>query len=523
MKYSTNAIATLMATLTGSLVAVGTTKCPTAACSQNTIDTRAVCGWSSPQTALLASTFTHFGIHEGDEASFFEIPLSTDEFRYEDSCGRDPLTGEIYRNNSSDAKNGSEIESEYLSTLGTCELTINENPTNERTCPIAIQDKTVPHVAAEADVSNDVNYDDEEYYEYENADSDAYDSYDAESDKAEPANSVEVNLNSQLELQNAQESLVELWLQVKPLWTNSWESLRAHTQRAAWIAKRSAPAIPIVVLSEAPAMENNTAESIAAEYAAAEWAAAQPSLTAEEIEAAAAQAAEVYSRMLPASPEPTELSYAEEYQRNYELIPLEPSEEDRAPAAVANPTTADEYNREANVYEFEAYENAYEEAYDGGEATDDAFDSFSPEFNAEEQGELESESPSEAMQELRDCIDALWIELRDESQSWQEDLQELLNLGNRVVRTSRTVYQYARELAWEQESQTLDQRFNEYCSLVEFDNLVMGINQDAEAKLQSQLVQGLRQTGHFLLDCADQLDAQLEKGPYISLRPGEHR
>ncbi len=58
---------------------------------------------------------------------------------------------------------------------------------------------------------------------------------------------------------------------------------------------------------------------------------------------------------------------------------------------------------------------------------------------------------------------------------------------------------------------------------MEFDNLVMGIKHRAETNLQSQLVQGLRQTGHFLLDCADQLDSQRENRPYLSSRPGEHR
>ncbi len=30
-------------------------------------------------------------------------------------------------------------------------------------------------------------------------------------------------------------------------------------------------------------------------------------------------------------------------------------------------------------------------------------------------------------------------EVRDEAQSWQEDLQELLSIGDAVVRSSRTV------------------------------------------------------------------------------------
>jgi hypothetical protein len=554
------ALAALVAALTGSAVGIGPARCPSGV-SRVAIDARAYCHRAVGSQYLVhfeegASTESYddesydseyhaFNTQGSDsnEPTQVNCPSKHACTRYEDSCGRDALTGQIYVPVLEVCHPTSEMVDYWSLFNNTSDLSASfENetwPTDERVVDVYQEEcpflKDTSSSVANGEISN------------ASQDEIDYEALYTPNDYVEETTAIEVDWEAQRlsqaayedELEKARLSL-QAWLAtmlpVEPV------AVAETADESSFFAEEDLAALwyedTAIAASELPA-EENTAEvesfnAVAEDYASAENAAAeaeygdlaQPApLAAETNELAAEVSANdeefvpeygPYGPQPPFAAEPDYVDYDQQYESSYELESLDAESDDTLGEAIE--IESDDIYREAASENAETPENDDWEDETGEEVY----------LEANEYVEEEAESDGNPVQALRRIFNTLIEELllmtpslNDMNAGW-ETLDELHDATQAAIETGTEEFALLQEQADILANST---DFEQYFESAEYaDGDIFAAQEEiSEQETPSEewresLVSGLRATGTLLLNLADEVQNSQDQGNSVSAR-----
>ena len=544
------ALAALVAALTGSAVGIGPARAP-ATTTRVAVAARAYCSLPEQNHDLNATYFVHFKASDSvdsEEAPTEELQGSDSTFveqtviPYEQSCGRDPLTGEVYcpryegetlatsetveywslfnHLSEESQRDGANVVAESETWLSE-EAALLENSFGNETvddlysesaaqienlrnfheydCPYPHSRANPAVVSPQAEIvptENEIDYENL-YTPNDYVTENPPDTFDYEADRLRLA-------QFEATIALAQSSLTNLWLYAAQLGRESWERIASlqlvsaemiavGNQVDATSEDLSAQlyedeSIPAPMWVDEYFEPQTVVESITndygveADYASAELAAARSDKQTEE--SSSKPVAGEYDSSLSNTAEPDYAAYNDEYQSNFEIDALD----------------AEDANAATEVY------------------LDDE-SSFDWQSDEEANGSF----PSSSLRSLLRSLDELLEEIHQLVPQFRNDANDLLDLLDQVSAQWPEFVAYAQAQLAEQASRD---EFEDYSRTTEFDHVVFGTeptlpaeeNISLEINWRDSIAQGLRSTGNLLLNWADTLEPTQNNGNAISSR-----